>query len=200
MWQRVVPVKCPQIDYWNLLTRLWTLKCILLSSIYFFSMGEADETQFGFWWFRPKSLQWLSNFIPFMSILSANALLQGAIVNGLVSVSISSIEKRWVYLFSKNYWLCWTSLGSNLLRRKVEFSRPRMMFLLQLCLFHLHFMRRKVTVFRNNLIFEKLLFQGIKWNALEFVWWLLVLAAYWLSYQSIPLVLTPSEKHVKTSV
>lgn len=57
-------------------------------------MGEADETPFGFSWFRPKGLQWLSNFIPFMSILSANAMLQGAIVNGLVSVSISSIEKR----------------------------------------------------------------------------------------------------------
>eukprot|EP00081_Caenorhabditis_elegans_P025587 NP_508802.1 Solute carrier organic anion transporter family member [Caenorhabditis elegans] len=58
------------------------------------TMGEADETPFGFSWFRPKGLQWLSNFIPFMSILSANAMLQGAIVNGLVSVSISSIEKR----------------------------------------------------------------------------------------------------------
>ncbi|CAI2356876.1 unnamed protein product [Caenorhabditis sp. 36 PRJEB53466] len=57
-------------------------------------MGETDETQFGFSWFRPKRLQWLSNFVPFMSILSTNALLQGAIVNGLVSVSISSIEKR----------------------------------------------------------------------------------------------------------
>ncbi|CAI5454157.1 unnamed protein product [Caenorhabditis angaria] len=59
-------------------------------------MGEKteEETSFGNRFFRPKRLQWLANFAPFMVILCANGFLQGAVVNGLVSTSISSIEKR----------------------------------------------------------------------------------------------------------
>ncbi|CAB3400976.1 unnamed protein product [Caenorhabditis bovis] len=62
-------------------------------------MGDTPKKNektylFGFSWFHPKSLQFLASFIPFMIILSLNGFFQGAIVNGLISTSISSIEKR----------------------------------------------------------------------------------------------------------
>ncbi|CAD6194365.1 unnamed protein product [Caenorhabditis auriculariae] len=57
-------------------------------------LPHASANKFGIFGWHPKSLQWLCYFRPFMAFVCANAFLQGAIVNGLVSTSISSIEKR----------------------------------------------------------------------------------------------------------
>ncbi|WKY16044.1 hypothetical protein Q1695_001043 [Nippostrongylus brasiliensis] len=55
---------------------------------------NAEAHGCGWSWFSPKWMSRLAVFKVFMFVLSLNAILQGMMVNGFISTSISSIEKR----------------------------------------------------------------------------------------------------------
>ncbi|EYC04990.1 hypothetical protein Y032_0084g1713 [Ancylostoma ceylanicum] len=59
------------------------------------SRPDANEVHGCGWsWFSPKCLRKFAVFNVFMFVLSINAIIQGMMVNGFISTSISSIEKR----------------------------------------------------------------------------------------------------------
>uniref|UniRef100_A0A1I7W8E2 G_PROTEIN_RECEP_F1_2 domain-containing protein n=1 Tax=Heterorhabditis bacteriophora TaxID=37862 RepID=A0A1I7W8E2_HETBA len=84
------------------LFRKKTLKMLSLIIFSYFSMARHENSSdveihgCGWSWFSPHWLRRLAVFRVFMFILSINATIQGMIVNGFVSISISSIEKRYM--------------------------------------------------------------------------------------------------------
>ncbi|KAK6024218.1 hypothetical protein OSTOST_09976 [Ostertagia ostertagi] len=79
-------MKSTAMMIWRLLmNKTGDMKCV----------SDTEEAHGCGWsWFSPKALRRLAVFNVFMFVLSINAIIQGMMVNGFISTSISSIEKR----------------------------------------------------------------------------------------------------------
>jgi len=67
--------------------------------------SAAFQTRFGYLRWRPDCLQFLTSASWFLLFICLSAFFQSMIVNGLVGVTISTIERRFALASSKTAWI-----------------------------------------------------------------------------------------------